>query len=151
VTEPLEPDKLSTSELIRAASVVVSTLSMVVEDLRKEVKGLKVYGTQTRKLIVLVLVLFVGLGFGLWQSYQASQDALRARHAIEATQYSGCKFGNDSRIAQKRIWDAIFLAVVKPPPGETPKEKEERLAATAQVKALVEQAYATRDCGVVPG
>jgi hypothetical protein len=143
---------------LAAATAIVTALSGVIDDLRGEVVTLALFGRRNRNLIraiaasvALDIILSLGLGYGLHQEHNIDVKATEAREAIATNQFSGCLFGNESRAAQKRIFDAIFAAALaKPPPGETAADKIQRLATVASIQDLVTKAYGSRDCGPVP-
>ncbi len=71
-------------------------------------------------------------------------------YEIHSSQVDACHIANAARLANVRLWDHI-IEVSKPPPGETPAQKAQRLATIKSFREYVHNAFRPLDCSEIYG
>lgn len=64
--------------------------------------------------------------------------------------YLSCQDDNELRAAEIRLWEGV-ISISTPPADETPAQKAVRAQRLAQFRALLNEVFAPKDCGVAPG
>lgn len=124
-----------------------------MEELTKEVSGLRKAYENYRRFFIAVAILFVAVGLGFWwlwnvadnakraaaEAEQAAAAANQAVTAVKVNQTVNCQNANDTRGSQKLVWDFILdVSAADAGPGET--------AALESIRAWIHDVFANRDC-----
>lgn len=130
----MSPDQ-SAKEALDIAQELETTVDQILEKINKGFK----YNRRTRTLLWIVAGLgAISLGLGVTVGVLFAE--------LHANQIQSCLNGNESRTANRQLWDHILQLSSRPQPGESPSQiRHEHQQATA-FRVYVHTKFAPVDC-----